>query len=385
MTTRHTLDVPLSVLRLRTSEKWRAYPPDVLPAWVAEMDFDLAPPIRAALQHALDIGDTGYAWPGALADAFAQFAQAEFGWSVGPERVFQVPDVMAGISQALLALTDPNAGVVINPPVYAPFFEVLRTHGRHAVHAPLRRDDAGRWHLDFAALEAAFASGVQAYVICSPHNPVGRVWGDADLSRICDLAERYSVAIVADEIHAPLTLSGASFVPLLTKSRGALTCVSVMSASKAWNLAGLKCAVMIAGSEAVRERLKTHLAAIPTEIASRVGQFGVIASISAFRDGREWLHDLRAHLDENRKLLIDLLGEHLPAARCMPPEATYLAWIDCAELGIDGEPARYFRRHGRVALEPGAKFGTGGENYVRLNLGTSSEILREIVQRMALG
>lgn len=385
MKMRHSFYIPLGVLRSRTSEKWRAYPPDVLPAWVAEMDFELAPPIRAALQHALDIGDTGYAWPGALADAFAQFAQAEFGWSVNPERIFQVPDVMAGISQALLAFTDPGAAVVINPPVYAPFFEILRTLGRRTVHAPLRRDERGRFHIDFDAVENAFASGARAYVICSPHNPVGRVWSDADLGRICDLAEQYGVAIVADEIHAPLTLSGSTFVPLLMKVRDALTCISVMSASKAWNLAGLKCAVMIAGSDAVRERLKTHLHAIPTEIASRVGQFGVIASVSAFRDGREWLHDLQTHLAENRKLLMDLLSEHLPSAHCVAPEATYLAWIDCAALPIDGEPARYFRKHCRVAFEPGAKFGTGGENYVRLNFGTSSEILREIVKRMAQG
>jgi cysteine-S-conjugate beta-lyase len=383
MMTGHAFDVPLDALRLRTSEKWRAYPPDVLPAWVAEMDFALAPPIRAALERALERGDTGYAWPGALADAFAQFAQAEFGWSVDPDFVFQVPDVMAGISQALLAFTDPGAGVVINPPVYAPFFEVLRTLGRHGVHAPLRRDEIGRWHIDFDALETAFASGAKAYVICSPHNPVGRVWSDEDLGRVCDLAEQYGVTIVADEIHAPLTLSGATFVPLLTKARDALTCVSVMSASKAWNLAGLKCAVMIAGSGAVRDRLKAHLDAIPTEIASRVGQFGVIASISAFREGRQWLHELQTHLDENRRLLADLLREQLTAARCAPPEATYLAWIDCAALGIGDQPARYFRKHRRVALEPGAKFGTGGENYVRLNFGTSREILREIVRRMA--
>ncbi|HKU68080.1 MAG TPA: aminotransferase class I/II-fold pyridoxal phosphate-dependent enzyme [Candidatus Baltobacteraceae bacterium] len=381
--TQNGFDVPLDTLRLRTSEKWRAYPPDVLPAWVAEMDFALAPPIRAALERALDLGDTGYAWPGELATAFAQFAAAEFDWHVDPEFVFQVPDVMAGISQAILAFTDADAGVVINPPVYAPFFEVLRTLGRRALHAPLSRDEAGRWHIDFDALEKAFASGAQAYVLCSPHNPVGRVWSDADLGRLCELAQRYGVALIADEIHAPLTLSGARFVPLLSTASEAVRCVSVMSASKAWNLAGLKCAVLIAGSQAVRARMNAHLEAIPTEIASRVGQFGVIASIGAFREGRAWLHDLQAHLSANRALLTDLLREKLPSARCVPSEATYLAWVDCSGLELAEEPARYFRGKGRVALEPGAKYGTGGEKYVRLNFGTSSEILREIVDRMA--
>ena len=376
-------DVPLDVLRRRTSEKWRAYPPDVLPAWVAETDFNLAPPVRRALDRALDLGDTGYAFPGELAHAFADFALAEFEWRVSPGHVFQVPDVMAGIAQALLAFTERGARVVINPPVYAPFFELLRTLERTAVHVPLVRDESARWHLDFDGLEKAFAQGVSAYVLCSPHNPVGRVWSEADLQRVCELAERYGVKIVADEIHGPLTLPGADFVPLLAKASPNVRCVSVTSASKAWNVAGLKCAVTIAGADEVRETLRAHLRAIPTEIESRVGHLGVQASIAAFREGREWLHELVAHLDRNRTLLMELLRERLPAVRYAPPEATYLAWIDCSALGIAGEPARHFRESGRVALEPGAKYGTGGEGYVRLNFGTSSAILREIVDRMA--
>lgn len=376
-------DLPLERLRERRSEKWRAYAPDVLPAWVAEMDCEFAPPVREALLRAVDLSDTGYAWPGELPDAFAQFARTEFGWLVEPSRVFMVPDVMAGIAQALQVFTQPGAGVVINPPVYAPFFEVLRTQNRTAVHVPMQRDEEGRWMLDFAGLEAAFAQGAKAYVLCSPHNPVGRVWSDADIAAICDLAERYDVAVIADEIHAPLTLPGSTFVPLLRKAPDRVPCVSVMSASKAWNLAGLKCAVVIAGSDDVRDAMRKHLDSVPTEIASRVGHFGVQASIAAFRDGRDWLHELRAYLAGNRELLMQLLNEHIPQVRCAAPEATYLAWIDCSALEISGEPARYFRERGRVALEPGFKYGTGGERYVRLNFGTSSEILGEIVARMA--
>ena len=376
-------DVPLDVLAQRTSEKWRTYPPDVLPAWVAETDFNLAPPVRRALDRALDIGDTGYAFPGELARAFAEFALAEFGWRVSPQFVFQVPDVMAGIAQALLAFTERGARVVINPPVYAPFFEVLRTLERTAVHVPLIRDESARRHLDFDGLEEAFADGASAYVICSPHNPVGRVWRAADLQRVCELAERYGVTVIADEIHAPITLPGARFVPLLAKASPEVRCVSVMSASKAWNVAGLKCAVVIASTDEVRDTLRARLHAIPTEIESRVGHLGVQASIAAFREGREWLHELVAHLDRNRALLMELLRQGLPAARCAAPEATYLAWIDCSALGIAGEPARHFRERGRAALEPGSKYGAGGEGYVRLNFGTSSAILREIVGRMA--
>lgn len=378
-------DIPLETLRLRKSEKWRAYPPDILPAFVAETDFGVPPMVRAAIERAVEVGDTGYAWPGELAQAFSQFADAEFAWPIDAQRVFQIPDVMSGVAHALLALTPPGAGVVVNPPVYAPFFEVLRTIARKQIDVPLQRDESGRWNLDFEALERAFAGGAKAYVLCSPHNPVGRVWNAEDLRRIRELAAHYGVVVVSDEIHAPITLPGADFVPLLRDASEGLRCVSVTSASKAWNIAGLKCAVLVAGSEEVRDALHRHLHAIPTEIEARVGHLGVHASIAAFRDGREWLRDLRSHLDANRALLMQLLREHLPDVRCVPPQATYLAWIDCAGLRLGEPPAHYFRDRGRVALEPGAKFGTGGEQYVRLNFGTSSAILREIVARMLAG
>lgn len=376
-------DVSLNDLRRRKSEKWAAYPPDVLPAWVAEMDVALAPPIRAALERALELGDTGYAFPGELAQAFSRFAHAQLDLRVLPEQVFQIPDVMAGIAQAVLAFTERGAGIVINPPVYAPFFEVLNTLERRAVHVPLKRDETLRWHLDFAAMERAFAAGASAYVICSPHNPVGRVWTAEELARVAALALQYDVTVIADEIHGPLTLPGARFVSLVSLASEGLQCVAVTSASKAWNTPGLKCAVLIAGNGEVRARMHKRLAAIPTEIDSRVGHFGVHASVAAFRDGVEWLRELLAHLDRNRSLLLGLLRERLPAARCSAPEATYLAWIDCGEIGIGDDPARYFLERGRVALEPGTKYGSGGEGYVRLNFGTSSEMLREIVYRMA--
>lgn len=383
MTARGSLfDVPLETLRQRKSEKWRAFPPDVLPAFVAETDFAVPPAVRAALDDALAIGDTGYAWPGELSAAFSDFARAQFAWDIDARRVFQVPDVMAGVAQALLALTPPGSGVVINPPVYAPFFEVLRTIGRTRIDVPLRRDESGRWDLDFGALEHAFANGAKAYLLCSPHNPAGRVWSSADIGRIRELAAQYGVAVVADEIHAPITLPGSQFIPLLRGAPEELRCVCVTSASKAWNIAGLKCAVVIAGSHDVRQTLREQFRAIPTEIEARVGHLGVCSSIAAFRNTNGWLTDLRAQLGENRTLLMQLLHENLPGVRCVPPEATYLAWIDCSGLSLPGEPARYFLERGRVALEPGSKYGAGGEQYVRLNFGTSSTILREIIKRM---
>lgn len=376
-------EIPIDVLRRRTSEKWRAFPPEVLPSFVAETDFAVPPAVRDAIERAVETGDTGYAWPGELPGAFADFASKAYGWSIAADRVFQVPDVMSGVAQALLALTPQGSGVVINPPAYAPFFEVLRTIGRTQVDVPLQRGENGRWDLDFASLERAFANGAKGYLLCSPHNPVGRVWSARDVQRICELAVHYGVAVVSDEIHSPITPAGATFVPLLGEAPQGLRCACVMSASKAWNIAGLKCAVLVAGSEDVRETLHRHLHAIPTEIEARVGHLGVQASIAAFRNADAWLPELRAYLDGNRTLLMQLLHEQLPQVRCSPPEATYLAWIDCSALTIHEAPARYFRERGRVALEPGAKFGTGGEHYVRLNFGTSRAILREIVERMS--
>lgn len=376
-------DLSIGALRRRKSEKWAAYPPDVLPAFVAETDFALAAPVRATLDAALDAGDTGYAFPGELPAAFAEFAAGRFEWSVDPARVFQVPDVMAGVAQALHVLTAPGSGVVVNPPVYAPFFETIRSIGRTVVEAPLKQSLGGRWDLDYDVLEREFARGAQAYLLCSPHNPVGRVWSHDELHRIAGLASSYGVAVVSDEIHAPLTMPGITFVPFQRIAGETVRSVAVTSASKAWNIAGLKCAVVIAGAEDVREALDARLKIIPTEIEARVGHLGVHASIAAFRHGGEWLDALRAHLDRNRALLGDLLREHIPAARYEPPEATYLGWVDCSELALDTEPAKFFLQRGRVALERGVKFGTGGTGHVRINFGTSSAILRTIVERMS--
>lgn len=368
-------------MRKRRSEKWAVYPPDVLPAFVAETDFPVAPAVRSSLDAALDCGDTGYAWPGAVAPAFAGFARRRFGWQPAVESIFEVPDVMAGVAQALQVLTEPGGGVIINPPVYAPFFETIRTSQRRCVEVPLLRGPDGRWDLDFEGLEHAFAAGAQAYLLCSPHNPVGRVWKRAQIEQIAQLTARYNVAVIADEIHAPLTMPGIEFTPFLGGS-GRTRSVSLISASKAWNIAGLKCGVLTASAD-IAAAVKARLRSIPTEIEARVGHLGALATAAAFEHGATWLDEECAHLQKNALLLESLLRERIPAARFIQPEATYLAWIDCSALGIAGEPAEYFLRHGRVALERGSKFGTGGAQHVRLNFGTSGAILREIVERMA--
>jgi cystathionine beta-lyase len=369
----------LAELRQRRSEKWATHPPDVLPAFVAEMDVALADPIRRTLIAAIARGDTGYAHPAGLAEAFADFARAWFEWAVAPERVVLVPDVMVGAAEVLRLTTPPGSGIVINTPAYPPFAPTIREYGRRVIDVPLLRTTGG-WELDLAGLERAFRAGARGYLLCNPHNPTGRVLSRAELERIAARARRYDVVVVADENHAPLTLPGAVHTPFVSLSPEVLPpAVTVISAAKAWNVAGLKCAVVVAGSEALRARLAT----LPAEVQTRAGHLGVLAAIAAFREGRPWLRELLVHLDRNRCLLAALLATHLPAVGYVPPQASYLAWLDCTALGLGDDPAAHFLAHGRVALSRGLDFGANGARFVRLNMGTSRALLEEAVRRMA--
>ena len=241
-------DLDLDRLRRRRSEKWRLYPPDVLPAFIAEMDYDLAEPVLAALRTAARPERLRVRQPWAdIGETFAAFAAARHDWAVDPGRVHLVPDVMAGFDAILALATEPGDGVVINPPVYPPFFQHIGFYGRRVVEVPLIRED-GRWELDFAGLEAAFAAGARVYLLCNPHNPTGRVFSADDLCRIAALAEQYGVLVIADEIHASLTLPGARHTPFVSLGGAAAEHgVTLASASKAFNVAGLKGAVAVAG------------------------------------------------------------------------------------------------------------------------------------------
>ena len=373
-------DLDLDRLRRRRSEKWRAHPPDVLPAFVAEMDYDLAEPVLAALRAAIDLSDCGYATPTDLGETFARFAAARHGWTVDPGRVHLVPDVMAGVDVILQLATEPGDGVVINTPVYPPFFEHVTGARRQVVEVPLVLVD-GRWELDFAGLEAAFAAGARGYLLCNPHNPTGRVFSAADLGRIASLAEQYGVFVLSDEIHASLTLPGARHTPFV--SLGGVAAeqgVTLASASKAFNIAGLKGAVVVAGS-ATGQRL---LAQLPSSCQFGAGLFGVLASLAAWSAGDEWLDALIAQLDHARTEFGRLLGQRLPEAGYVPPEASFLAWVDCARLGLGPEPAEVFLDRGRVAVGRGLNFGPPGDGFVRVTIGTSSALLADIVDRMAV-
>ena len=369
----------LPQLRRRRSAKWRTYPDDVLPAFVAEMDFDLAPPIAPAVAAALAISDCGYPHKGALGEAYAAFAADRLGWDVDPGRVCPIPDVMTGLAEVVEAITPPGAGIVVNPPVYPPFRFRFGFYGRRIIDAPLARDEAGRYDLDPAAIEAALSQpGAAAYLLCSPHNPTGNVWSAGQLEMAADLCQHHGAALLVDEIHAPLVLPGARFVPFgslrheMTEQAFVFT-----SASKGWNIPGLKCGVVVAGSERgyalLEQRSQALLAA----------HLGVLASVSAFTEGLAWLDAALSQLDENRALLAGLLREHLPAVGYAPPQASFLAWLDCRALGLGDDPSAAFLDRGRVALARGPDFGREGHGFVRLNIGTSPALIAEAVRRMA--
>jgi cysteine-S-conjugate beta-lyase len=371
----------LAELSRRKSEKWRAHPPDVLPAFVAEMDYTLAEPISEAVRGALAIGDTGYPHAGELGEAFASFASARLGWAPRPEWVFPVPDVMTAIAEVLLATTEPGSGVVLNPPVYGPFFLRLGFLGRQVVEAPLRRLDDGSYDLDLEALDRVLGSpGVSAYLLCSPHNPLGRVWSREQLLAIADLCQRHGTELLVDEIHSPLVLPGSSFVSVASLDHEMAARAFVFtSASKGWNTAGLKCGLAVAGSPDAATLLTERWEAL---LASNLG---VLASVAAFRQSADWLDAAIAQIDENRWLLARLLREQLPEVGYVPGQASFLAWLDCRELGLGDDPAAPFLEHGRVALSPGTFFGSQGTGFARLNIGTSPELVTEAVRRMATG
>jgi cystathionine beta-lyase len=341
------------------------------------MDFRLAPSIRETLAAAIVDEDAGYASPDAagLGDAFAEFAQRWLNWKVDPEQVTPLNDVVAGLYDLVRVLSEPGDGVIVNPPVYHPFFPVVSETGRRVVEAPL--GEGGE--LDLDAIDAAFAAGARVLILCNPHNPTGAVLGRDELIRIAESAAAHDAWVLADEIHSPMVFSGAKHIPFTTVSEAAAERGIVLtSASKAFNTAGLKCAVAITASQTAA----TRVAELP-EIAKHCGHYGVLASIAAWTTSDRWLHEVIAILDSNRRLLGDLLAEHLPDVGYEHPQAGYLAWLDCRALGLGDDPRAAFLERGRVALSPGPQFGTGGAGFARLNYATTPELVAEAVERMA--
>lgn len=367
----------ISRLRRHGSLKWNFYDEDVLPAWVAEMDFGLAPAVAEALHDAVDRGITGYHFPAleaAVAEAAADYWANRLDWKVDPSWIFPAPDVIEGIRRSIVHLTRADSPVVLHTPVYFPFFSMVERAGREIIEVPSPRDESGRHSLDLTGIERGFSAGAGSIVVCNPWNPTGRVFTRTELEEVIEIATRYDARVIADEIHAPIVYDGAEHTPITTID-DELT-ITVAAASKAWNLPGLKCAQVVLPNEEDRAIWESYFT--PEKVG--VGTFGLVASEAAYARSRDWFVEVLSKLGSNRDLLTSLVSEHLPDAVLMPPEGTYLGWLDLSAYGLD-DPSRFLLEEARVAFSAGAPFRGDSTQLVRVNFATDPEILVEIVNR----
>lgn len=375
----------LSELQTHRSEKWRSFPKDVIPLPVAEMDFQVAEPIRQTLREMVDRSDLGYLGPiPELGVAFAGFAQRRWGWTVDPLQVRVAADVGVGVVEVLRVITKPGDALMINSPVYPNFFTWCAETHLQLIDVPLSQSDepvnGSHWILDWDGIEKAYSSGIKAHLICSPHNPLGRVYTKDELSRLAELAKKYGVYILSDEIHAPLIYAEQTFVPFLAVSETAREVgITITAASKGWNIAGLKCAIIVTQNARVCETLN----AIAPATHYRASLLGGFASVTAFEKGDSWLDSLMVQLDHNRNLVAELISAKTPGVGYLIPHCSYLAWLDLSSFALGEDPSAVLIEKAKVACVPGHRFGAQSAQWVRLNFATSPEILEEAFNRLA--
>ncbi|MFJ6651204.1 MalY/PatB family protein [Microbacterium sp. NPDC091313] len=362
------------------SRKWSLVP-GAIGAWVAEMDFGVAPPVAEALQRAIVDEDLGYLSPALahrMAESTAGWMERAHGWSVDPERVHPVSDVMAALGVAVRDFAPAGSPVIVPTPAYMPFLTYLPTLGHPVIEVPGVETDDG-WRHDLEGIDAAFASGARTLVLCNPHNPTGAVLPRAELEAIADVVDRHGGRVFADEIHAPLRYSVRPHVPYASlDDRTARHTITGTSASKAWNVPGLKAAQLILSSDADQEVYRRNGFAVQHGAST----LGVIAAIAAYDRAEPWLRDVIDYLDAARADLAALLAEHLPGARYRAPDATYIGWIDASALELPGSPADFFREQAGVVLTDGRLLGRGYEHHVRIVFATPRPILAEALTRM---
>jgi len=375
----------LSELQTHRSEKWRAFPKDVLPLPVAEMDFPVADPIRQVLREMIDHSDLGYL--GSIPEmgtAFAGFAKRRWGWSADPLQVRIAADVGVGIVEVLRVITKAGDKILINSPVYPNFWTWCTETHLEQVDVPLTQSEqainGSNWILDWDGIEKAYASGIKAHLICNPHNPLGRVYTLEELSRLADLAKKHNVYVLSDEIHAPLTFAEQKFTPFLSVSENAREVgITITAASKGWNIAGLKCAIIVSENEKVHETLN----GIAPATHYRASLLGAFASVAAFEKGEPWLDSAMVEIDKNRNLVAELIAAKTPGVGYRIPHCSYLAWLDLTSFNLGEDPSAVLIEKGKVAFVPGVRFGAQSSQFVRLNFATSPQILEEAFNRLA--
>ena len=376
-------DLNLDRVRNRPGIKWERHGNDVLSAWVADMDVEVPDFIKEAVIERIEVGGLGYGFydePIPVLEAFKSRMDTAFGWSIDTEDVMRVHDVIQGLEWVLHTLTPPGSEIVVQTPVYPPFYSSVEGTGRNWVANPLMENEEG-WALGFDHLaEVAARDNVSALLLCHPHNPCGYVMTSADLAQIIEIAELNNLLVISDEIHCDLVYSPHKHVPTASISElAAQRTVTLTAATKTFNMAGLRMAFIHSSSRQYSPQLKE----IRPRMIGGINGLGQVATAAGWEKGDAWIAELVEGLDHNRHLLAEMLSEHLPQIRYRPPQATYLSWLDCRDLGLGDNPAEIFMSRGKVALNSGLDFGVEGTGYVRLNFATSPEMLAMIVERMA--
>jgi cystathionine beta-lyase len=370
------------MLRARGSVKWTTPGPDGLGAAIAEMDFGAAPPILDALAALAGDANFGYLsrpLAAELASACAGYQKRRYGWDLDPAIVHDVPDVLKAIELAITRFSRPDAPVILPTPAYMPFLTLPPFLRREVIQVPMRRHQ-GRFVFDLDGIDAAFRAGGNLLILCNPYNPLGRVFSLDELRQITDVVDRHGGRVFADEIHAPLIYPGHRHIPYATTSpTAAAHALTATSASKAWNLPGLKCAQIILSADGDRQ-IWAEMGFFAGHGASTPG---VVANIAAYRHGQPWLDEALAYLDGSRHLLDDLVTRHLPGVRYQPPEGTYLAWLDCTALDLPGSPGALVTERAQVTVVDGPAFGDAGAGSFRLNFATPRPLLTEMIERIA--
>jgi len=363
------------------STKWNIYPEDVLPLWTADMDFRVPPPVVEALSARAEHGVFGYCTePEELRTLLVDRLARLYRWRVRPEDILLQTGVLMAFQQVCAVAASPSDGVLIQPPVYPPIYGAPADTGSIHQEAPLRRLPDGTYDIDFDAFEAAITDRTRVFILCNPHNPVGRVFTRAELERLADICLRHNILICSDDIHCDLLSPGMTHVPIASIAPEiARRTVTLMAPSKTFNIAGLRCSFAVVQDPDLRKRLTKP----SVRDFSDVNNFGLAAAIAAYRDGQPWLDEVLAYLDGNRTALVEFVRREMPRILVSAPESTYLAWLDCRDAGIPGSPCQFFLDRARVALSDGPAFGTGGEGFVRLNFGCSRATLMEALRRMS--
>jgi cysteine-S-conjugate beta-lyase len=374
-------DFDIATLQARRTNKWHKFAPDVLPAWVADMDFGVAPSITAAMTRLTQNQEYGYAArEGVLAEAFVRRMERRFGWHTDPADTVAIGDLVQASFSSVMAFSEPGDAVLLQLPSYPPFMRAIEDTGRRLIGNNMR-DDGLRWVLDLSAYEATPDPRMRMLIFCHPQNPTGRAYNRTELEAVAEFAIRHDLIVVSDEIHADIVYPGNTHIPLASlHPEIAARTITITSATKSFNIPALRCAVMHFGAPALKERFFDR---IPSRLLGSPGVTGVDATVAAWDDGQPWLDEILAQLRANRDWLAQTIATELPGVTMRAPEATYLAWLDCRGLELPCSAGQFFLDHAKVGLNFGETFGAGYKGYARLNFATPAPILREIVARMA--